>query len=63
MERSITKYLTLREIEYLDIVKKSSMSKYGDLLGRLRQQRFIVSNEYDLAEELDKYISGFNSNI
>ena len=62
-EKTILKYLTLREIEYLEIIKKSSMVKYGDLLTRLKQQRFNkhgkMDDDYELSNDLDKYISSF----
>ena len=57
VERTIISYLTLREIEYLNVVKKASLAKYGDLLTRLKDQRFISNNKFDAHGELDKFIS------
>ena len=38
-KKSITCFITLREIEYLDFMKKRNMVLYGDVLRKLRQQR------------------------
>ncbi|XP_065674591.1 innexin inx3 isoform X1 [Hydra vulgaris] len=38
-KKSITCYITLREIEYLEFMKKSNMVLYGDVLRKLRQLR------------------------
>ena len=62
VERTIISYLTLREIEYLNVVKKASLTKYGDLLTRLKQQRFVSNKMFDATSsmELDKFISSIN---
>ena len=59
----VIQYLTLREIEYLGIIKKKDMVKYGDVLRKLREQRINIDDkmeeEFALSEKLDKYISSF----
>ena len=61
--QTILKHLTLREIEYLEVIKKKDMIIYGDVLRKLRDQRINVDNkmddDFELSEELDKYITSF----
>lgn len=62
-KQKILNTLTLREIEYLDIIKKRNMVKYGDILRRLKDQRLSTNDKSEegiaLTEDLDKYISSF----
>lgn len=62
-KQTIFQYLTLREIEYLEVIKRKNMVKYGDILRKLREQRVAIDgkteDDFVLSEELDKYISSF----
>lgn len=65
VKRRLMKTLTLREIEYLELIKQKDIVKYGDVMRRLRDERFRQANsiikdqEEGLSEEmeLDKFIA------
>ena len=58
-KQKILNVLTLREIEYLDIIKKRNMVKYGDVLRKLNEQRFELHENAVISVGLDKYIDSF----
>ena len=62
-ERTIIKNLTLREIEYLDVIKKRNLVKYGDVLRALKEERFSVEayNESKLSDQIDHYINNITT--
>ena len=64
LKRRLFRTLSLRELEYLDLIKRKDITKYGDVMRRLRDERFRhinINKDHDvgLADEmeLDKFIS------
>ena len=48
--RKILAHLTLREMEYLDVIKDKDMVKYGDILKRLLEQRMDMKIRRDVEQ-------------
>ena len=58
---TLYKFLSLREIEYLQFIKKKNMVVYGDVLRKLKQHRFnthdaggggVVDSDYEASNKL-----------
>lgn len=45
-KKTIYRYITLRETEYLTFIKKKNMVLYGDVLRKLKQQRADLQGKF-----------------